>query len=402
VGGEMTTNYRLRDWSISRQRYWGCPIPIVYSPEGEAKFVGEENLPWTLPEDVDFVPDGTAPLAKSKELKERTEKLFGKGWTPEVDTMDTFVDSSWYFLRYPDTENEKEFCSAEKLKRWFPIDIYIGGAEHTYMHLLYARFFVKAMYKMGLIEFDEPFMKLRHQGMVLDKDGVKMSKSKGNVVNPNDMVQRFGADSVRTYMMFVAPLADEVAWNEDNIVGVYRFLEKVWKMCTERKLIECGTGSCGEVPKEIPPIFHKTIKKVSEDIENFDFNTAISQMMIFVNECLKHKALPKSAIERFLILLAPFAPHITEELYREVFGHKKSIFLAEWPKYNPEMTKDKVIELVVQVNGKLRDKIEVSADISEDEAREKALISEKIQKFIDGKEVKKVIFVKGKLLNLVV
>jgi len=229
VGGEMTSTYRLRDWSISRQRYWGCPIPIVYSPEGEAKLVPEEYLPWILPTDVDFKPTGVSPLSESKELKERVEKIFGKGWTPEYDTMDTFVDSSWYFLRYPDVQNEKEFCS-EKRKKWLPVDLYIGGAEHTYMHLLFARFFVKAMNKIGLIDFDEPFPRLRHQGMVLDKHGKKMSKSKGNVVNPDDMVERFGADSVRTYMLFTAPLEDEVIWNEDNIVGVYRFLEKVWRI----------------------------------------------------------------------------------------------------------------------------------------------------------------------------
>ncbi len=402
VGGEMTSTYRLRDWSVSRQRYWGCPIPIVYSPEGEAKFVGEENLPWTLPEDVDFVPTGEAPLKNSKELHERVEKLFGKGWTPEVDTMDTFVDSAWYFLRYPDTENENEFCSAEKLKQWFPIDIYIGGAEHTYMHLLYARFFVKAMKKIGLIDFDEPFVKLRHQGMVLDKEGVKMSKSKGNVINPNEMVKRFGADAVRSYMMFAAPLEDDVVWNEDNIVGVYRFLEKVWKVCTEKELIECGAGKCEEVPKEIKTALHKTIKKVTEDIESLSFNTAISQMMIFVNEALKHEKLPKAALEKFLILLAPFAPHMTEEIWREVFKNEKSIFLAEWPQFDPKMIKDDVIELIVQVNGKLRDKIKVEAEISEENAKTKALESEKVKNHIEGKEIRKVIFVKGRLLNIVV
>lgn len=411
VGGEMTSTYRLRDWSVSRQRYWGCPIPIVYSPEGEAKFVGEENLPWLLPEDVDFVPTGEAPLKKSKELHERVEKLFGKGWTPEVDTMDTFVDSSWYFLRYPDTENEKEFCSDEKLKQWFPIDIYIGGAEHTYMHLLYARFFVKAMKKIGLVDFDEPFMKLRHQGMVLDKEGVKMSKSKGNVINPNEMVKRFGADAVRSYMMFAAPLEDDVVWNEDNIVGVYRFLEKVWKISVEKEVFECGTlnqtvqggvEKCEEVPREIKSALHKTIKKVTEDIESFSFNTAISQMMIFTNEALKHEKLPKAALEKFLILLAPFAPHMTEEIWREVFENKESIFLAEWPAFDLEMIKDDEIELIVQVNGKVRDKIKVEAEISEEDAKAKALESEKVKNHVGDKEIRKVIFVKGRLLNIVV
>ena len=570
VGGEMTVNYRLRDWSISRQRYWGCPIPIVYSPEGKAKFVGEENLPWLLPEDVDFVPDGTAPLAKSKELKERVEKLFGKGWTPEVDTMDTFVDSSWYFLRYPDPENEKEFCAPEKLKRWLPVDLYIGGAEHTYMHLLYARFFVKAMHKMKLLEFDEPFMKLRHQGMVLDKDGAKMSKSKGNVINPNDMVEKFGADATRMYMMFAGPLEEDVVFKEEGVKGVYRFLEKVWRIFNEKELVECGAGECGDIAKTIPPLWHKTIKGVTEDIENLRFNTAISKLMIFINECSKHKTLPMSAMKGFLILLSPFAPHIAEELFallsnntphfidnanpprsgkktikrsnvnciikhwkddkvlmlnwnnlnmksfvvggikkgetpeqaakrelqeetgyyniktikllgdkfitefyskprgvnrkalvqgifiklannkqvkQQLEAHEKFnltwltfdevekevrsedlkilwneflklqkndvlekeatkkedfIFNQSWPKYNPKMIQDESVKMVIQINGKVRDKMQVSADISEEKAKEKALQSEKIKQYTDGKEIKKVIFVKGRLISIVV
>ena len=390
----------MRDWSISRQRYWGCPIPIVYSPEGEATFVGEENLPWLLLEDVDFVPTGISPLANSEELKKRVEKLFGKGWTPEVDTMDTFVDSSWYFLRYPDTDNTEEFCSKDKLKKWMPVDLYIGGAEHTYMHLLFARFFVKAMKKIGLIKFNEPFMKLRHQGMVLDAEGVKMSKSKGNVTNPNDIVNKFGADATRMYMMFAAPLEDTVMFKEENVTGVYRFLEKVWKVFNERDLIDCG-GGCKSVDKSIPPLFHKTIKKVTEDIETLSFNTAISAMMIFVNECLKQDSLPKAAMAKFLILLAPFAPHIAEELWVDM-GNAESIFLSTWPEYNPKMIIDVNIKLVVQVNGKLRDTLEVPADILEVDAKKLALASEKVQKWIKRKELRKIIFVKGKLISIVV
>ncbi|PLX27771.1 leucine--tRNA ligase [Candidatus Parcubacteria bacterium] len=361
VGGEMTATYRLRDWSMSRQRYWGAPIPIVYSPEGEAKYVGDENLPWLLPEDVDFVPTGESPLKLSKELLERTEKIFGKGWTPEVDTMDTFVCSSWYFLRYPDTKNEQEYCSEEKLKDWLPVDFYIGGPEHTYMHLLYARFWVKAMHRLGMIDFDEPFMKLRHQGMVLDKQGVKMSKSKGNVVNPNDMVSQFGADATRLYMMFAGPLEDDVMWNEEGVKGVYRFLEKTWKVFNEIEMIDCGPD-CRGVDEAILGLYHKTIKKVTDDIENISFNTAISAMMIFVNECLKQEKLPAPAMKNFLILLSPYAPHITEELWVKM-GGKGSIFNAKWPKYDEAMLKDELIKIVVQVNGKLRDTLEVDADI---------------------------------------
>ncbi len=397
VGGEITSNYRLRDWSVSRQRYWGCPIPIVYSPEGEAKFVGEENLPWLLPKDVDFTPTGESPLKKSKELKERTEKLFGQNWIPEVDTLDTFVDSSWYFLRYPDTKNEKEFCAPEKLKRWLPVDLYIGGAEHTYLHLLYARFFIKALKKIGLIDFDEPFLKLRHQGMVLDKNGVKMSKSKGNVVNPDEMVSKFGADATRMYMMFAGPLEDDVMWNEEGVKGVYRFLEKVWNLFQNYKLV---LNSEEQISKELSFLLNKTIKGVTEDIEELKFNTAISKLMIFINN-IKNKKLSKTVIEKFLILLAPFAPHISEELW-ERMRNKKLIFLEKWPTYDPELIKEETIEMVVQINGKVRDRIEASVNISDEEAKKLAISSEKTQKYISGKKIKKVIFVAGRLVNIVI
>ena len=364
--------------------------------------IPEKHLPWKLPEDVDFVPTGVSPLAKSEELKNRTEEIFGKGWTPEYDTMDTFVDSSWYFLRYPDVHNEKEFCSKSRLKNWLPVDVYIGGAEHTYMHLLFARFFTKALKKLGYLEFDEPFKKLRHQGMVLDKDGNKMSKSKGNVINPDDMVERFGADAVRTYMLFVAPLEDAVMWNENNIVGIVRFLEKVWKIFQEKKIIEDEKEIDGEELKAFENSLHKTIKKVTNDIDNFKFNTAISQLMICLNTInIDHNQISRNDFKKFLILLAPFAPHMTEEIWQSL-GNEKSIFEAEWPKYEEALTRDDEIELVVQVNGKVRDKIKVSAEISEDEAKEKALESEKVQKYIEGKEIKKAIYVKGKLISLVV
>ncbi|MFA6973785.1 MAG: class I tRNA ligase family protein [Parcubacteria group bacterium] len=389
--GKKVVNYRLRDWSISRQRYWGCPIPIVYSPEGKAHLVPEEHLPWTLPEDVDFHPTGVSPLAKSVELKKRTEEIFGSGWTAEYDTMDTFVDSAWYFLRYPDPHNSEKFCGTDRLKKWLPVDLYIGGAEHTYMHLLFARFFTKAMHRIGILDFDEPFLKLRHQGMVLDKEGKKMSKSKGNVINPDDMVEKFSADAVRTYMLFAAPLEDAVMWNENNIVGVHRFLGKVWKL--QGKISE-QTGS------NITGLLHKTIKKVTEDINELRFNTAISAMMILVNEAEKSD-ITKSSYNSLLQILSPFAPHIAEELW-EKLGHEKSIFLSEWPQYDPEMIKDEMIQLVVQVNGKVRDTLEASVDISENDAKELAMQSEKVKNFTTGKEIKKVIFVPKKLINIVI
>lgn len=395
VKGKMTTTFRLRDWSFSRQRYWGCPIPIVYSPTGEAHLVPEQHLPWKLPEDVDFVPTGVAPLAKSEELKKRVEEIFGKGWTAEYDTMDTFVDSSWYFLRYPDPKNEQQFCSKERLKRWLPVDLYIGGAEHTYMHLLFARFFTKAMHKIGLIDFDEPFLKLRHQGMVLDKHGKKMSKSKGNVINPDSMVEKFGADSVRTYMLFAAPLEDEVMWNEDNIIGVYRFLERVWK------LQEKVTSEKAQSASKFQTLLHKTIKKVTQDIESLKYNTAISALMILTKAIEKEKEISTDNYAHLLMLLSPFAPHMTEELWAKM-GKKESIFLQAWPQFNPELARDEEVEMVVQVNGKVRERLVVACDVTEDEVKETALENAKVRVFTEGKEIKKIIFVPGKLINIVV
>ncbi len=388
VGGEMTSNYRLRDWSISRQRYWGCPIPVVYSPEGEAMLVPEEHLPWELPTDVDFKPTGVSPLTESKELKERVEKIFGEGWIPEYDTMDTFVDSSWYFLRYPDIMNEKEFCS-ENRKKWLPPELYIGGAEHTYMHLLFARFFVKAMNKIGLLNFDEPFPKLRHQGMVLDGKGEKMSKSKGNVTNPDDMVERFGADSVRTYMLFAAPLEDEIAWNEDNIVGVYRFLEKVWDI--QNNLSE----SSDDVVREL----NKLIKRSTKDIQDLKYNTVVSDMMKFIN-LVKIEGISEKNYKIFLKVLAPFAPHITEEIWQEL--DNTSIHQQEWPKYDDKLAQDIKYTIVLQVNGKVRDEIEIEDGEDEEKIKEKVFKRKSIQKWIDGKEAKKIIYIENKLLNIVV
>ena len=393
VGGEMTTNYRLRDWSISRQRYWGCPIPIVYSPEGKATLVPEEHLPWTLPTDVDFKPTGISPLSESKELKERVEKIFGEGWTPEYDTMDTFVDSSWYFLRYPDMQNEKEFCSKERQK-WLPPELYIGGAEHTYMHLLFARFFVKAMNKIGLLDFDEPFPRLRHQGMVLDKEGKKMSKSKGNVVNPDEMVERFGADSVRTYMLFAAPLEDEVIWNEDNVVGIYRFLEKVWNIFEK----DFEQNSSQKVEREL----HKLIKRATKGIDDLKYNTVVSDMMKFIN-LVKKEGISERDYKTFLKILSPFAPHITEEIWQKVTSQAcDSIHKEKWPEYDEAIAKDDVYKIIIQVNGKVRDEMEIEDGENEKKIKEKALQKEKVQKWIDDNEIKKIIYVKNKLVNIVV
>jgi leucyl-tRNA synthetase len=391
VGGTPTATYRLRDWSISRQRYWGCPIPIVYSPEGKAQFVGEENLPWRLPEDVDFVPTGKAPLAQSKELKDRVEKLFGKGWTPEYDTMDTFVDSSWYFLRYPDPENDTAFASKDMLKHWMPVDLYIGGAEHTYMHLLFARFFVKAMKRMGLLDFDEPFKKLRHQGMVNDAEGKKMSKSKGNVVNPDDMVKRFGADATRAYMLFAGPLEDDIAWDENHIVGLYRFLEKVWKLQDI-----CSDTENSQGRKRV----HKAVAKVTADLETLHFNTAIAELMKCVNDIQAIGTIHTADYEILLKLLSPFAPHVSEELFAGVRTDAKFIIEHEWPAFDPSLIVDDVITLAVQVNGKKRGEIDVAPDATQDTVEQLARDDEKVSKWLKG-DVKKVVYVPSKILNFV-
>ena len=389
VGGKMKTTYKIRDWSISRQRYWGAPIPIVYDPSGEAHVVPDEHLPWLLPEDVDFVPTGEAPLAKSEELKKRTIDIFGEGWTPEVDTMDTFVCSAWYYLRYPDPHNNEEFCNKKLLEHWLPVDLYVGGAEHTYLHLLYARFFTKALHKIGILTFDEPFLKLRHQGMVLDKSGVKMSKSKGNVVNPDEMVERFGADAVRMYMMFAAPLADEVVWNENGIVGTVRFLERTWKL--QDKIAQTTNVT---VRREL----HKLIKKVTNDIEELKFNTAIAACMSFLNE-VERSTIAREEFKIFVQLLAPFAPHISEELWN-ASEEVSSVHTEAWPKYDESLTIDEKVTIAVQVNGKVRGNVSIANNSDEYTVLERIKDNDKLKQWVEG-EPKRVIFVSNKLINLV-
>jgi leucyl-tRNA synthetase len=305
AGGRMTNTYRLRDWSIGRQRYWGVPIPIVYDPNGKAHPVPLEHLPWRLPEDVDFTPTGEAPLVKSTELKRRTEEIFGAGWTPEVETMDTFVDSSWYYLRYIDNHNDNEFSSMVAQQTWMPVDLYFGGSEHNTMHLLYSRFWLKALNRLGLTKYTEPYIRRINRGLILGPDGNKMSKSKGNVIDPDEQVERVGADTVKMYLAFMGPYGEmaNYPWDMGGIAGLRRFLERV------NGLSEHITET-----SEDNTILHKTIKKVTEDIKVFKFNTAISAMMVFVNQVEK-TGLSRESYELFLQTLAPFAPHITEELW---------------------------------------------------------------------------------------
>jgi leucyl-tRNA synthetase len=356
--------------------------------------VPEQDLPVKLPTDVDFRPTGESPLTRSESFHNVKCPKCGEKARRESDTMDTFVCSSWYYLRFADPRNSEAFADAEKLKKWLPVDVYMGGAEHTVLHLLYARFFTKVLCKYGLLEFDEPFMKLKHQGMVLAEDGRKMSKSLGNVVNPDDIVGQFGADSLRLYEMFMGPLEDAKAWKTDNLVGPRRFLEKVWRM-GEKVTVEKSEN------KTLQTLVHKTIQKVMQDIEEFHFNTVISSLMILSNEMDRHKEIAKENFETLLLLLSPFAPHITEELW-EMNGHTESIFVSVWPQANPAFLRDETVDIVVQVNGKLRAKIPVDADAKRQDVEALAMQDEKVILYTRGKTIKKVIFVPNRLMNIVV
>ncbi len=525
VGGEMKKTYRLRDWGISRQRYWGTPIPVVYNKEekdfveknahnihfyneetwdrlkngfktietralnpeekeryfgniGEGDFlrainkntqeeliflvkkvwtfknleellqypdiikkiyapkkpaqtidelvkgysftndyvekintngliawkvekiipgvrlVPEEHLPWLLPEDVDHTPDGTAPLARSEELKKRTEEIFGEGWIPEVDTMDTFVDSTWYFYRYLDNKNEKAFASQEALKHWMPVDMYFGGAEHTTMHLLYSRFWTKALYKLGYVNEKEPYRGRLNRGLILGPDGAKMSKSKGNVIDPDKVVAQVGADTVRMYLAFIGPFNEpgNYPWDPNGVVGVRRFIERVYGVSDK-----LGEKSSEDIIK----LIHKTIKKVTEDVDRLKLNTAISALMVLVN-AMEKQEVGRDEYAMLIKMFSIFAPHMGEEIWQEVLGNTESVHQAEWPQYDESLMQDDTLTLPVQVNGKVRAQLNISVDANEEEVREQVLALPEIQKWIDGKDIKKFIFVKGKIVNVVI
>ncbi|HUD08887.1 MAG TPA: leucine--tRNA ligase, partial [Candidatus Saccharimonadales bacterium] len=397
--GKKTTTYKLRDWLISRQRYWGAPIPMIHCEKCGWQMVPEKDLPVILPKVKDYRPKGTSPLGTNPNfVNTKCPKCRGLA-KRELDTMDTFVCSSWYFFRFADPKNKKEFASKNEIKKWLPVDLYIGGAEHTVLHLLYSRFFTKALYKYKQIDFNEPFAKLRHQGIVVAEDSRKMSKSLGNVVNPDEIVKVFGADVLRLYEMFMGPLEDSKSWNTKSIIGLKRFLERVWniklKVKSEKLKITVKNS-------KLESLLHKTIKKVTEDVENLHFNTAISSMMILVNEMEKENQIPNTSYEILATILSPFAPHIAEELWHEL-GHKKSIFLEKWPEYDPKLVVEKEANVVVQVNGKVRDQLMVSVDAKEDEIKRLAFSSEKIKKYIPNIDnIRKIIFVPGRLINFVV
>lgn len=398
VGGKEKTTFKLRDWGISRQRYWGTPIPIVYDPKGGAHLVPDKHLPWLLPKDVDHKPSGVAPLAKSKELLKRTEKIFGKGWRPEVETMDTFVDSSWYFYRYLDSKNNKKFVDKKHSDAWMPVDLYMGGAEHTTMHLLYSRFWIKAMYDLGLVKDEEAYKVRRNRGLILGPDGNKMSKSKGNVINPDEIVEKLGADTVRMYLCFMGPYGVTVnyPWDPNGVVGLRRFLERVWRF--QNKI---GKGS-------VTPLLHKAIKKMTEDMGEYKFNTSITQMMMVVNEWEKAEFILKSEYKILLQILSPFAPHITEELWQTVIKEvhpgavlERSIHLSAWPKWDENLIKDEEIKIAIQVNGKVRAELMINIDEDEETIKERALQNENVLKFVSKDKIRKVIYVKNRLINIV-
>ncbi|KKT43661.1 MAG: Leucine-tRNA ligase [Candidatus Wolfebacteria bacterium GW2011_GWE2_44_13] len=424
--GAGKVNYKLRDWLISRQRYWGSPIPLVFCEHCKQRIasgdykkgeftqgelsnpgwvgVASEALPVLLPLVKEYLPteDGKSPLAHSKSFMRATcSKCGGKGMR-ETDTMDTFVCSSWYYLRYPDPQNAKQFADKKKLAAWLPADMYVGGAEHSVLHLLYARFFTKALYDLKHVPFKEPFAALRHQGMILGPDGQKMSKSKGNVIDPDELVGTFGADAVRMYLCFMGPYDQGGAWQPGGMVGIARFLQRVESLyTTNAKDSVCKKPSTAVNP--LKKVMHQTIKKVTEDIADFHFNTAISSLMILLNTMDEYREhLDGEVLEQFLLLLAPFAPYIAEELYREALGQKKSIHLALYPKYNPHFTVENEFDLVVQINGKVRDTIRVPKGITQERARELALTSKKVFAVAPGMQVRKVIFVPDRLINLVV
>ena len=400
--GEKKISYRLRDWLFSRQRYWGEPIPVIHWEDGTMTTVPEDQLPLELPKTSDIHPSGTgeSPLANIDEWVNVVDPETGKKGRRETNTMPQWAGSSWYFIRYIDPHNEEAIADPELLKRWLPVDIYIGGAEHAVLHLLYARFWHKVLYDLGVVPTKEPFQKLFNQGMILGEGNEKMSKSKGNVVNPDEIVASHGADTLRLYEMFMGPLEASVAWSTNGLDGARRFLDRIWRLF----VTEEGTVAAKIQPsddKTLEKSYHQTVKKVTEDIEGIRFNTAISQMMVFINDCYKAEVVPKVYAEGFVKLLAPIAPHVAEELWT-ILGHEGSISYEAWPTFDESKLVDDEVEVVVQVNGKVRAKVTVAKDASKEELEQVAINDDKVKEFMDGKELVKLIAIPGKLVNIVV
>ena len=392
--GCKKVNYKLREWIFARQRYWGEPLPVVYDEDGKGYILPESELPLVLPELEDYSPSksGDSPLDKATDWVNTTFE--GKSVRRETSTMPGSAGSSWYFLRYIDPKNSNEFANQELLKHWMPVDLYMGGPEHAVGHLLYSRFWNEYLFDKGLSPVKEPFAKLRHQGMILGTNGEKMSKSKGNVINPDDMVKEYGADSLRLYEMFMGPIDAAKPWDPKGIEGSKKFLEKVWRLYIESGKLQNTEN------KNLERIYHYTVKKVSNDFETMNFNTAISQMMIFINSVNKEDIFPIEYAEGFLKLLNPIAPHITEELWNVALGHNDTISYSKWPEYDESKTINDEITLPVQFNGKL--KATISIALNEDEASVKNKVHEAIDSKLDGKTIVKEIYVKNKIYNIVV
>ncbi|HDM6709045.1 TPA: leucine--tRNA ligase [Staphylococcus aureus] len=399
--GEKKVNYKLRDWLFSRQRYWGEPIPVIHWEDGTMTTVPEEELPLLLPETDEIKPSGTgeSPLANIDSFVNVVDEKTGMKGRRETNTMPQWAGSCWYYLRYIDPKNENMLADPEKLKHWLPVDLYIGGVEHAVLHLLYARFWHKVLYDLAIVPTKEPFQKIFNQGMILGEGNEKMSKSKGNVINPDDIVQSHGADTLRLYEMFMGPLDAAIAWSEKGLDGSRRFLDRVWRLMVN----EDGTLSSKIVTtnnKSLDKVYNQTVKKVTEDFETLGFNTAISQLMVFINECYKVDEVYKPYIEGFVKMLAPIAPHIGEELWSKL-GHEESITYQPWPTYDEALLVDDEVEIVVQVNGKLRAKIKIAKDTSKEEMQEIALSNDNVKASIEGKDIMKVIAVPQKLVNIV-
>ncbi|AAP28671.1 MULTISPECIES: leucine--tRNA ligase [Bacillus] len=397
--GNQKVTYRLRDWLFSRQRYWGEPIPVIHWEDGTMTAVKEEELPLVLPKTENIRPSGTgeSPLANIDEWVNVVDPETGKKGRRETNTMPQWAGSCWYYLRYIDPNNSEALVDPEKVKQWLPVDIYIGGAEHAVLHLLYARFWHKVLYDIGVVPTKEPFQQLFNQGMILGENNEKMSKSKGNVVNPDDIVASHGADTLRLYEMFMGPLDASIAWSENGLDGARRFLDRVWRLFVQDngELSEKITDAPN---KDLEKAYHQTVKKVTEDYAELRFNTAISQMMVFINDAYKAETLPKEYVEGFVKMIAPVAPHIGEELWSKL-GYNETITYASWPTFDESKLVEDEVEIVVQVMGKVRAKLTMSKDASKDEMEKLAL--EAIQDQIEGKTVRKVIVVPGKLVNVV-
>ncbi|TGL80641.1 leucine--tRNA ligase [Leptospira yasudae] len=400
--GKKKIQFKLRDWLFARQRYWGEPIPLVHYPSGVTKPIPESELPLELPNLEEFKPSGTgeSPLALAKEWLKYKDPSTGEIGTRETNTMPQWAGSCWYYLRYIDPKNGKLFCDPELEKKWMPVDLYVGGSEHAVLHLLYSRFWHKFLYDIGVVSTQEPFAKLIHQGLILGEDKRKMSKSLGNVVNPDDVIQEYGADSLRLFEMFMGPLEMVKPWSTRGVEGVFRFLNRIWRLFHTGEGESFRLDETPATPEELK-ILHKTIQKVSEDIPNFSFNTAISQLMIFVNEFTPTDRRPKEALEPFILLLAPFAPHLAEELWKRA-GKKESLTYEKFPEANPQYLVESEILIVVQVNGKLRDEFKAPKDVSQADAIGLAKNLDKIKGILEGKTIRKEIYVPGKLVNIVI